>query len=117
MVSHRQVIKKLTKVLEKIDPNKKINWEMATFRHNYFKVIDSFKQINGCAWSVDTKLEVIILKLIFPNKMISCSYDYKKRTVDIFDEGNFVEQVEVENLFETFQKLFPKKKIIVKVKR
>lgn len=118
MLTHRQVILKLKKSLKQIDPNKQlVNWEMATFRHNYFKVIDEYKSIKACTWNVDVEKELVTLRLVFPEKMISCTYDHKTKQVTLFDEGQFIETIPVESLFDSFKKISPKKKIIVKIKK
>jgi hypothetical protein len=71
--------------VNKEDPKKTMTakWEMSSFRHALFNIVENCKGFTSCTMKIDIANKLTICTLISRQKTFVCSYNYKKRTVKV----------------------------------
>ena len=119
IVTKTKARRSLDEAIKQIKNRKKINWEMAAFRHELYKAIPNFKTACNIIWKFDIQKQLLTCVLFFlkGKYRIECTYNHKTKTVSIWNiVTDFFQIVKVEKFAEAILKAEPKLKVIIKKK-
>lgn len=106
----------LTKTVESLKdaPGPEITWRMADFTKQLRITVKANKNIKRVEWQIDKPNQLLTANISTSCKTIKATWNYQTRTVFIYKDGQFKDEIPVENLSSVLGKMLAVKIVIKK---